>query len=107
MACTCSKSGDDILSGFNFRMVIVDEASQCTEPSILVPLSKGVECLILAGDPQQLPPTVISQEGVQAGLMITLFDRFIQRGMLLTTCCGLGLINYSIFHVRFSDKSLW
>ena len=29
----------------------------------------------MAGDPQQLPPTVTSDEGMKAGLDITLFER--------------------------------
>ena len=37
--------------------------------------SRGAECVIMAGDPQQLPPTVTSDEGMKAGLDITLFER--------------------------------
>lgn len=40
---------------------IVDEAGQCTEVATLIPLLLGVKTLILVGDPQQLPPTIISQ----------------------------------------------
>lgn len=69
------------MEGRHFRMVILDEATQCTEPSTVVPLVKGAECLVCAGDPQQLPPTVLSAQGVEAGLTITLFDRLVERGM--------------------------
>lgn len=41
-------------------LCIVDEATQCTEPSTLIPLGLGVSSLILVGDTQQLPGTVFS-----------------------------------------------
>ena len=31
--------------------------------------------MIMAGDPQQLPPTVVSEAGMKAGLDITLYER--------------------------------
>jgi senataxin len=43
-------------------MVIIDEASQAIELSALIPLKYQPKHSILVGDPQQLPPTVLSQE---------------------------------------------
>jgi senataxin len=43
-------------------MVIIDEASQAIELSALIPLKYQPKHTILVGDPQQLPPTVLSQE---------------------------------------------
>ena len=54
---------------------MLDEATQATEPSSLIPLIRGAESVIIAGDPKQLPPTVISQGAVNLGLQVTLFDR--------------------------------
>jgi hypothetical protein len=65
---TCSGAGDKSLADTIFRVVLVDEASQATEPSIMVPLTRGPECVILAGDPLQLPPTVISTAALKFGL---------------------------------------
>jgi senataxin len=39
----------------------VDEATQCCELDILVPLQYGSSKLILVGDPEQLPATVKSE----------------------------------------------
>lgn len=59
-----------------FRMVVIDEASQATEPSTLVPLTRGAHCAVLAGDPRQLPPTIVSEAARgQCGLDVTLFER--------------------------------
>ncbi|RWS09267.1 uncharacterized protein B4U79_14013 [Dinothrombium tinctorium] len=60
----------------NFNCVIVDEASQCTEPEILMPLTYAVSKLILIGDPMQLPPTVKSKIAVENKYNRSLFERF-------------------------------
>eukprot|EP00968_Pinguiococcus_pyrenoidosus_P028741 scaffold8079_cov267-Pinguiococcus_pyrenoidosus.AAC.2 len=60
---------------FRFRTVLIDEASQCAEPGALVPLLVGAEQLILIGDQNQLPPTVLSKEAAQGGLHVSLFER--------------------------------
>ena len=67
VCCTCTGAGAPALAA-TFRMVIIDEATQATEASTLIPLVKGAECVVLAGDPQQLPPTVITQEALRLGL---------------------------------------
>lgn len=36
---------------------------------------KGVEACVMAGDPEQLPPTVKSARGLEEGLDCTLFAR--------------------------------
>lgn len=40
---------------------IIDEATQCNEPTSLIPLQFGVKSLILVGDTKQLPSTVVSE----------------------------------------------
>lgn len=59
-----------------FNCVIVDEASQCTEPEILMPLSYGMTKMILIGDPLQLPATVISKTAGENKFGRSLFERF-------------------------------
>lgn len=67
VCCTCTAAASPSL-GRVHRMVIIDEASQATEAATLIPLVKGAECVVLAGDPQQLPPTVLTQEARRLGL---------------------------------------
>uniref|UniRef100_A0A8C9WLD3 Senataxin n=1 Tax=Scleropages formosus TaxID=113540 RepID=A0A8C9WLD3_SCLFO len=68
ICCTLSTSGSVLLeSAFRrlghkpFSCVIVDEAGQATETETLIPLLYRCPALILVGDPEQLPPTVVSQ----------------------------------------------
>ncbi|KAJ7670210.1 SEN1 N terminal-domain-containing protein [Mycena rosella] len=62
ICATLSGSGSDILQDLEIEMVIIDEASQAIELSALIPLKYQPKHSILVGDPQQLPPTVLSQE---------------------------------------------
>ncbi|KAM3163951.1 Helicase SEN1 [Lachancea thermotolerans] len=59
---TLSGSAHDIMAslGVKFDTVIVDEACQCTELSSIIPLRYGAKRCIMVGDPNQLPPTVLS-----------------------------------------------
>ena len=67
---------DDLLRGRSFDACVMDEASQCTEPSVWIPLQFAGR-LILAGDHFQLPPTVISHEAVSEGFNISLMERLL------------------------------
>ncbi|RLB65474.1 MAG: hypothetical protein DRI90_01950 [Deltaproteobacteria bacterium] len=73
-----------------FDLVVLDEATQAPDPVALAALERGA-VLVLAGDPRQLPPTVISQdEDTRAGLSSTIFERCsahwpAQATMMLTT----------------------
>ncbi len=55
---------------------MVDEATQATEPSVLIPLVKANK-FILAGDHKQLPPTVLNREAQDKGLSLSLFERLL------------------------------
>lgn len=58
-----------------FSTVIIDEAAQCIELSALIPLKYGAKKCIMVGDPNQLPPTVISQEAAKLKYEQSLFVR--------------------------------
>ncbi|EIN14507.1 P-loop containing nucleoside triphosphate hydrolase protein [Punctularia strigosozonata HHB-11173 SS5] len=63
---TCFTSGGRQLFNQDFDVVIIDEATQAMEAVCWIPVFKA-EKLILAGDPMQLPPTVLSlDEGMFA-----------------------------------------
>ncbi|MFA6318863.1 MAG: AAA domain-containing protein, partial [Elusimicrobiota bacterium] len=57
-----------------FDLVVLDEASQATEPLSWVPLGLARKA-VFAGDSHQLPPTIYSKEAAQGGLSVTLFER--------------------------------
>lgn len=59
---TLAGAGHESLDSFQFDLIVVDEAAQAIELSSLIPLKNGVAHCIMVGDPQQLPPTVISKE---------------------------------------------
>lgn len=56
---TCHSSGGRQLRNHTFDVVIIDEATQALEVVCWIPIFKAKK-LILAGDPMQLPPTVLS-----------------------------------------------
>ncbi|KAF9964194.1 DEAD-box type RNA helicase, partial [Mortierella alpina] len=74
---TLSASGHDLLTSatFTFETVIIDEAAQSVEISSLIPLKYGCKRCILVGDPNQLPPTVISQLATKYAYNQSLFVR--------------------------------
>jgi ATP-dependent RNA/DNA helicase IGHMBP2 len=57
-----------------FDLLIMDEASQATEPLSWVPITQAKK-VVFAGDALQLPPTIYSEEAKKQGLGITLFER--------------------------------
>ena len=73
---TNSSAALDSISQTKFDVAIVDEASQATIPSVLIPISKAHR-FILAGDHKQLPPTIISSQAQD--LQDTLFESLIEK----------------------------
>ncbi|KAF5392749.1 hypothetical protein D9757_000845 [Collybiopsis confluens] len=59
VVATCHSSGGRHLRNQEFDVVIIDEATQAVEAVCWIPIFKAKK-LILAGDPMQLPPTVLS-----------------------------------------------
>ena len=101
--------GHRLLTSRKFPIVLMDEATQATEPSALVPIVKGCRQLVLVGDHQQLPPTVLSRRAEQGGLNRSLFDRFIACGLnsiMLTTQYRMHPILREFPSARFYDNRL-
>jgi regulator of nonsense transcripts 1 len=82
---TCTGAGHDVLQDQCFEWILIDEATQATEPSTLVPIcsrcSFSARSLCLLGDPLQLPPTLLSMKALQLGLNRSLFERLMQQGL--------------------------
>lgn len=57
-----------------FGLVVVDEACQVTEPATWLPILRG-DRVVFAGDPCQLPPTILSPAAADAGLAVSLMER--------------------------------
>jgi predicted DNA helicase len=71
--CTHGGTGG-MLARQKFDLVVMDEASQATEPLSWVPITLAKKA-IFAGDSLQLPPTIYSKKAASDGLSTTLFDR--------------------------------
>lgn len=76
VCATNSGCGSEIMAGREFDSVVIDEATQATEPSCWVSMIRA-DKVIMAGDHRQLPPTILSQRA--QGLSRTLFESLIER----------------------------
>lgn len=80
---TCMTYGSLLYMKFrsgHFTHAIIDEAGQCTEPEIAIPISlidKDDGQIILAGDPHQLGPVVLSPIAKKCGLAKSLLTRLL------------------------------
>lgn len=103
---THTSAADPILKSKKFDLVVLDEASQATEPSSWIPVSRA-ERIILAGDHFQLPPTVLSKKAEEGGLTKTLFERL--HGLLADDWKTLLRIQYRMHEkiMAFSSKEFY
>ena len=77
---TCAAAGSNLLTQLRFGALVIEEATQVTEPSLLVPLTLGTRQLVLVGDVQQLGPFVASDVAKRGGLGRSLFQRLLELG---------------------------
>lgn len=59
-----------------YKTVVIDEAGQALEPACWIPILKAKK-VVLAGDHQQLPPTIKSHEAARRGLSNTLLEKVV------------------------------
>lgn len=78
IACTLAGSANKALIGKKFSTLFIDEAAQALEPACWIALQKAGK-VILAGDHQQLPPTVKSVEALSGGLGKTLMQTIVEK----------------------------
>lgn len=74
---TCTAIDGSPISGEGFDVALIDEATQATEPVSLIPFLRAKK-VVLAGDPFQLPPTVLSEKAAKEGLSKSLFERLLE-----------------------------
>jgi ATP-dependent RNA/DNA helicase IGHMBP2 len=78
LCATLTGLDSQILKNRTFDLLVIDEASQATEPVCWIPISRAVR-VILAGDHCQLPPTILSLTAARQGLATSLMERLIGR----------------------------
>ena len=77
VCATNSTAGSEIMNGRNYELLVLDEATQSTEPEALIPLVKA-DRAVLAGDHRQLPPTILNKKAGEEGLAVSLFERLLE-----------------------------
>ncbi|MFT7624487.1 MAG: ATP-dependent RNA/DNA helicase IGHMBP2, partial [Myxococcota bacterium] len=82
VCATAAGSDSQVLADTRFDLVVLDEATQAADPIALVALGRG-DRVVLAGDPCQLPPTVIDRQAERGGLGVTLFERLVSDSVML------------------------
>ncbi|WP_054412740.1 AAA domain-containing protein [Hymenobacter sp. DG25A] len=78
ITCTLVGASNRAIRHLTYETVFIDEAAQALEPGCWIPITKANR-VVLAGDHQQLPPTVKSEKAAQEGLRETLFEKCIKR----------------------------
>lgn len=78
IACTPVTARNREIANRVFSTVVIDEAGQALDPALWIPISRAQK-VILAGDPFQLPPTVMSDEATNMGLAKTMLERVVVR----------------------------
>lgn len=77
VACTLAGSANKLLVRHKFSTLFIDEAAQALEPACWI-ATRRASRVILAGDHQQLPPTIKCYEAMKQGLGKTLMERIVE-----------------------------
>lgn len=77
IAATVTGLDSRYLGDARFDLVIMDEATQAAEPLAWLAAERA-QRLVLAGDPMQLPPTILSRQAVELGLDVSMFERLLK-----------------------------
>ncbi|MCB0738368.1 MAG: AAA family ATPase, partial [Bacteroidetes bacterium] len=78
IACTLVGAANISIKDRKYPVCVIDEASQALEPACWIPILRS-DKVIMAGDHQQLPPTVKSNEADKLGLSVSLFEQCMQQ----------------------------
>jgi superfamily I DNA and/or RNA helicase len=72
--CATTTFNENLLGERWFDLVVIDEACQSVEPGCWQPILR-CDKVVMAGDPMQLPPTVLSSEAARQGFALSLLER--------------------------------
>ena len=78
VACTLVGASHRVLTNHHFTTLFIDEAAQALEAACWIAIGKA-DRVILAGDHQQLPPTIKCVEAERGGLGRTLMQKIAER----------------------------
>lgn len=78
VACTLVGAAHRVLTNHHFTTLFIDEAAQALEAACWIAIGKA-DRVILAGDHQQLPPTIKCVEAERGGLGRTLLQKIAER----------------------------
>ena len=76
VACTLVGSANKLLVRQKFSTLFIDEAAQALEPACWIAIRRASR-VVLAGDHQQLPPTIKCHDAMRQGLGKTLMERIV------------------------------
>ena len=74
VACTLVGASNRLMVGTHFSTLFIDEAAQALEAACWIAIRRS-DRVILAGDHQQLPPTIKCFEAQKSGLGVSLMER--------------------------------
>lgn len=103
IACTLAGSANKILNGMKFSSLFIDEAGQALEAACWIAMRKAGR-VILAGDHQQLPPTIKCIEAAKGGLDKTLMQTLVEKH---PECVTLLQIQYRMNEAIMRFSSDW
>lgn len=103
IACTLTGSANKVLNGMKFSSLFIDEAGQALEAACWIAMRKAGR-VILAGDHQQLPPTIKCMEAAKGGLDKTLMQTLVEKH---PECVTLLQIQYRMNEAIMRFSSEW
>ncbi|XP_052456376.1 helicase with zinc finger domain 2 [Carassius gibelio] len=85
--CTCTAASHPTLAKvLDFKQIIIDECAMATEPEAFIPLvAHKPEQIVLLGDHKQLQPVVHCDVVERLGMSKSLFERYMEKALLLDT----------------------
>ncbi|XP_030620985.1 helicase with zinc finger domain 2 [Chanos chanos] len=85
--CTCSLAlNPSFIKTMDFRQILIDECAMATEPEALIPLvSHNPEKIVLLGDHKQIRPIVECAPVKRLGMQESLFERYMDKALMLDT----------------------